>query len=82
MRGYRGSWFKDRQRSIDMNGRELGEAECTAQTLKAIRVKHGDKLDREMWIPRSALHSTSEVGMRSLTGKLVVKTWWAETRGL
>lgn len=82
MRGYRGSWYKDRQRSIDSNGRELGEAECVAHTLKAIRVRHGNNLEREMWIPRSALHATSEVGVRAPTGKLVVKTWWAESRGL
>lgn len=79
MRGYRGSWYKDRQRSIDTNGRVIGEAECTVQTRKAILVKYGE---REMWIPRSALHSTSEVGMRAQTGKLVVQTWWAESRGL
>ena len=49
------------------------------QTRKAILVKRGDG---EMWIPQVAVHASSEVRYRGQTGKLVVKTWWAETRGL
>ena len=60
----------------------LGKATCIRETDKAILVEfaNGD----ETWIPKSQIHDDSEVYDSRIhsSGKLVVKTWFAEKNGL
>lgn len=57
------------------------DAECTAETTAAIRVRAGD-LAQDIWIPKSVLHDDSEVYEANTEGELVVMRWWAKKEGL
>lgn len=60
----------------------FGEAECVAETDKAIGVLRDDAGDTEpFWIPKSVIHDDSEVWKKGDEGELVVKYWWAEKNG-
>lgn len=59
---------------------EIEDAECVAQTDKAICVRAPD-LDGQVWIPQSQVHEDSEVWKEGQSGKLVVNEWWAEKEG-
>ena len=54
--------------------------ECTGESEKAIRVSVSMK-GIQFWVPKSVLHEDSEVYALEHTGKLVVKTWFAEKEG-
>lgn len=58
----------------------IGDAECTAETPKAILVDAPD-FDEPEWIPQSQVHEDSEVYKMGTTGTLVVSDWWAEKKG-
>lgn len=61
---------------------EVGEANPMRETAKALLV-YLEGEQRELWVPKSVIHSDSEVWSSSqVAGELVVFYWWAEKEGL
>ncbi len=61
------------------------EAECIAQTAKALKVRFEHRgRSRDMWVPKSVVHDDSEVfdADGNAAGKLVIKGWFAREEGL
>ena len=54
---------------------------CVHVTARAIIVKLSE-YSRELVVPESVVHETSEVKARGDRGKLVVARWWAEREKL
>ena len=58
----------------------LGKCKVIKETNLALGVRKED--DEEgaplFWVPKSVLHSDSEVTEQDAEGELVVKRWWAE----
>ncbi len=59
--------------------RDLGEGKITAETAKAILFVPDD--GEQFWVPKSCVHDDSEIWKKEDSGKLVVKSWWAEKNG-
>ena len=57
----------------------LGEGTITVETAKAVLCVF-DK-GGQLWVPKAVVHDDSEVWKKDDTGRLVVKTWWAEKNG-
>jgi hypothetical protein len=85
--------IQDELGSKNNAGREpcdVGHAECTAETERAINVTIRDGLrpgvrGRSLWVPKSVIHDDSEVyGFTddSGTGRLIVYRWFAEKEDL
>jgi hypothetical protein len=75
-------------RNEDDVGVTVDECEAKAATANALLVV-GDGLKKYysdgsngLWVPRSVIHDDSEVFEKGDTGTLVLKTWWAEDRGI
>lgn len=69
-------------------GVTFDDCEATVATPKALLIV-GDGLEKcyadgakGLWVPRTVIHDDSEVFEKGDTGTLVLKTWWAEDRGL
>ncbi len=58
---------------------EIGEVSVTAETAKAILCV--PESGEQFWVPKSCVHDDSEAFKKGDSGKLVVKTWWAEKNG-
>jgi hypothetical protein len=56
---------------------DLVDVVCMAETDKALLVRMVES-NEEHWVPKSALHSSSEVTARGEGGLLVVFKWWHE----
>lgn len=60
---------------------KLGYARVNAVTEKAVNVD--TKEYGSFWLPQSAIHDDSEVwDAKNNSGELVVKSWFAEKKGL
>lgn len=62
-------------------GFEINGAVCIHETKDAILVRLADT--QEFWVPKSVIHDNSEVySLKNSDGTLIVKEWWAESRGM
>lgn len=62
-----------------------GSWECKTESELALQVQE-QRCGRfatkiVIWIPKSVIHDDSEVYKPGTSGKLVVKSWWAEENG-
>lgn len=68
-------------------GYEVGRVKVTYITERALKVDvlDGDHVsEEELWVPKSQLHSSSQVDDTTLIdeeGTLVTSRWWAKQRG-
>lgn len=75
-------------RDEDDAGVTVDECEAKSATAKALFVvgeafkKTNADGSNGLWVPRSVIHDDSEVFEKGDTGTLVLKTWWAEDRGI
>ena len=52
---------------------------CIQENPKSLRLEDED--GKKFWVPKSVIHDDSEVWKEDDSGKLVVKTWFAEKEG-
>jgi hypothetical protein len=60
---------------------EIEDAECTAETEKALHVVSPSLENGKTWVPKSQISNDSEVFELGDKGTLVVSKWLAETSG-
>ena len=75
------SWSEDEDTVEFENVYVVGE---TQMALRVELMVPGQKHSRTLWIPKSVVHSDSEVfdNDRNSEGRLVLKQWFAEKEGL
>jgi hypothetical protein len=62
---------------------EYGEFEVAKETEKALKVKRPGQDDNDgVWVPKSQIHSQSEVKAENDSGKLLVSQWYATQNSL
>lgn len=76
------------RRDEEDEGVVFDDATCVHATPQAIRVRFtrsasGRPVTYEGWVPKACVHDDSEVfdAGDNASGRLVIKTWWAEREG-